>query len=118
MLLTSENIYKLLVMCVVMSLTMFIMRGYIYTEIELGPLNLIPYLFSSFLGVTLLLLYVYLFLGQRKSSFLTLFIPGMLLMIALIFTGISDLWLIDELMFSSAFIFGGEGLLNSEAKSL
>ena len=101
-----------------MALTIFIMHGYINAEIELVPLNPIPYLFSSILGVTLLLLYVYLFPGQIKSSFLTLFIPGILLMIALILTGISDLWIIDEIIFSLAFIFGGDELSNSEAKSL
>ena len=94
------------------------MNGYIYSKIELVPLNLIPYLFSSFLGVALMLLYLYLFPSQRKNSFLTLFIPGIVSMIALIFSGIADLWLIDELTFSLAFIFGGQKLSNTEAKSL
>ena len=117
-LLTSKNIRTLLVMCAVMALTLFIMHGYIYSKIELVPLNLIPYLFSSFLGVALVLLYLYLFPSQRKNSFLTFFILGMVSMIALIVSGIADLWLIDELIFSLAFIFGGQELSNTEAKSL
>ena len=118
MLLTPKNIITLLMMCVVMSLTMFIMHGYIYSKIEPVPLNLIPYLFSSFLGVALVFIYLYLFPSQRKNSLLTFFIPGMVLVLTLIFTGVASLWFIDELILSLAFIFGGQCFSEPKAKSL
>jgi len=118
MLLTSKIVRTILVMCIVMSITLFIMDGYIYSKIELVPLNLIPYLFSSFIGVILVLLYLYLFPSQRVNSFLTFFFPGMVFMVTLIVTGSADFWLINELIFALAFMFGGQELSNTEVKSL
>jgi hypothetical protein len=101
-----------------MALTMFIMHGYIYSKIELVPINLTPYLFSSFLGVTFVLLYLYLFPSQRKNSFLTFFFLGMFSMITLILTGIANIWLVDEFIFSLAFIFGGQEVSSIEVESI
>lgn len=118
MLLTSKNIRTLMLMCAVMSVTLFIMHGYVYSKIELVVVNLIPYLFSSLLGVTLVLLYLFVFPNQRKNKFFTFFIPGMIFMVVLIVTGLAELWLIDELILALAFIFGGQELSKAEVKSL
>ena len=105
-------------MCVVMSLTLFTMHGYVYSKIELVPINLIPYLFSSFLGVALVLLYLFVFPSQRKNTFLTFFIPSMVFMVVLIVTGLADFWLVEELILALAFMFGGQELSKAEVKSL
>jgi len=105
-------------MCIVMSITLFVMHGYFYSTIELTPLNLTPYLFSSFLGVALVLLYLFIFPSQRKNTFLTFFLPSMAFMVILIVFGVADFWLIDELILALSFIFGGQELSRSEVKSL
>lgn len=117
MLFTFRNIKTTFIMCVVMAVTLFLFRGF-YSEIELTPINLIPYLFSAFTGVALVFLYLYLFPSQRKNSLLTFFIPGMVFMVTLILSGIADFWLVEELIFSLGFIFGGQELSNTEVKSL
>lgn len=106
MLLTARNIKTTLLMCVVMAITLFFMRGF-YSEIELTPINLVPFLFSALLGVALVFLYLYIFPSQRNHKFITLLIPGTVLMVILLTTGLSDLWLIDELMVMLIFIFAG-----------
>ena len=118
MLLNSQNIRPLAMMCVVMSLTLFIMNGYVYSKIEFVPINLIPYLFSSFLGVALVLLYLFIFPSQRKNTFFTFFIPSMVFMVVLIVTGVADFWLIDELILALAFILAGQEFSNTEDKPL
>jgi Na+/melibiose symporter-like transporter len=100
-----------------MSVTLFLLRGF-YSEIELNLVNLIPYLLSSVIGSTLVFLYLYIFPSQRKDKFLTFFIPGVVLMVLIITTGLSSLWLIDELILMLCFIFGGQELSTPESKSL
>jgi len=104
-------------MCVVMAVAMFLFRGF-SSEIELTLINLIPYLLSAISGVALVFLYLYLFPSQRKNSFLTFFIPGIVFTLTLILTGLADFWLIEELIFALGFIFGGQELSNTEEKSL
>ena len=117
MLITTHNIKYLLIMCITMSVTIFLLRGF-YSEIELNLVNFIPYLLSSIVGVALVFLYLYLFPSQRKDKFLTFFIPGVVLMVLIITTGLSSFWLIDELILMLCFIFGGQELSKSESKSL
>ncbi|MBT3136926.1 hypothetical protein KL866_17840 [Alteromonas sp. ALT199] len=100
-----------------MSVTIFLLRGF-YSEIELNLINLTPYLLSSVIGAVLAFLYIYLFPSQRKDKFLTFFIPGVILTVLIITTGLSSFWLIDELILMLCFIFGGQELSKAESKSL
>jgi len=117
MLITAHNIKYSLIMCITMSVTIFLLRGF-SSEIELNIINFIPYLLSSVIGATLVYLYLYLFPSQRKDKFLTFFIPGVVLMVLIITTGLSGFWLIDELILMLCFIFGGQELSKTESKSL
>lgn len=115
--LTPKNIKSTIMMSVVMALTLFFTRSF-YLEVKISPINLMPYLLSAFCGVVLAFLYLSLFPSQRKNSFLTFFIPGIALIIVLFLTGFANLWLIDELMFMLAFIFGGQEISKPIKKSL
>ena len=117
MLLTPKNIKSTTIVSIVMALTLFFMRGF-YSEVEITPINIIPYLLSAFCGVVFAFLYLSLFPGQRKNSFLTFFIPGAALLTVLLLTGLADLWLIEEFMFMLAFIFGGQEISKPIEKSL
>ena len=117
MLLTPKNIKSTTIMSVVMALTLFFMRGF-YSEVEITPINLMPYLLSASCGVVLAFLYLSLFPSQRRNSFLTFFIPGIALIIVLLLTGLANLWLLDELTFMLAFIFGGQEISKPIEKSL
>ncbi|WP_371185453.1 hypothetical protein [Thalassotalea maritima] len=100
-----------------MAVTMFVMRAF-YSEVELTPINLAPYLVSGLLGLALVFLYLYALPSQRKDRFLTFFIPGMMLLVVLIKSGLSNLWLIDELMCLISFICGGQEISKPAEKSL
>lgn len=104
-------------MCFKMSVAIFLFRGF-FSEIELNIVNLIPFLLSSVIGATLAFLYLYLFPSQRKYKFLTFFIPGVVLEVLIITTGLSNFWLIDELILMLCFIIGGQELSKPESKSL
>lgn len=117
MLLTPKNIKSTIIMSVVTALTLFFMRGF-YSEVEITPINLVPYLLSAFCGVILAFLYLFLFPSQRKDSFLTFLIPGFALIVVLLLTGLANLWLIDELAFMLAFILGGQEVSKPIEKSL
>ena len=117
MLLTAQNIKSTSIMCITMAVTLFLMRGY-YGEVEFTPINLIPYLISALFGVIVVLLYLHVFPSQRKDKFLTFFIPGIVLTIGLLQTGLADLWLIDELMFMLSFMFSGQELSKNTEKSV
>jgi|GEM_PF-7058304 hypothetical protein len=114
MLLTSKKIRNLTLLCLVMSLAIFLLQGYIFSKIEFVPLNVVPFIFSSFLGVLSVLLYLYIFSSQRKNRNLIFYI-SMGLMILLTWTGIADLWLVEEWIFALAFLFGGQELLKTES---
>lgn len=113
MLITANKIIKLLIMCITMSLTFFLLRG-LFGEDELILTNLFPYLLSSAIGITLVSLYLYYFPSQKKVKFFSFFIPGMILMLLLIPTGLSQIWLIDELILLLCFIFGGQELIKTK----
>ncbi|GHF02355.1 hypothetical protein [Thalassotalea profundi] len=117
MLITARNIKNSLIMCITMSVTLFLLRGF-YDEIELTLVNLLPYLLSSVIGAALVFLYLYLFPSQRKDKFLTFFIPGIVLMVVIITTGLSSFWLIDELILMLCFVFGGQEISKAESKPL
>ena len=117
MLLTLKNIKSTIIISVILALTLFFMRG-LYSEIEITPINLMPYLLSAFCGVALAFLYLSLFPSQRKDSFLTFLIPGFALIVILLLTGLANLWLIDELAFALAFILGGQEISKPIEKSL
>lgn len=114
MLLTSQKIRNLTLLCLIMSLAIFILQGYIFSKIEFVPLNFVPFMFSSFLGVMSVLLYLYIFSSQRKNRNL-IFYVSMGLMILLAWTGIADLWIVEEWIFALAFLFGGQELLKTES---
>ena len=114
MLLTSQKIRNLTLLCLFMSLAIFILQGYIFSKIEFVPLNFVPFMFSSFLGVMSVLLYLYIFTSQRKNRNL-IFYVSMGLMILLAWTGIADLWIVEEWIFVLAFLFGGQELLKTES---
>ena len=114
MLLTSQKIRNLTLLCLIMSLAIFILQGYIFSKIEFVPLNFVPFMFSSFLGVMSVLLYLYIFSSQRKNRNL-IFYVSMGLMILLAWTGIADLWIVEEWIFVLAFLFGGQELLKTES---
>lgn len=117
MLLTSQNIKTTLIMCIVMALTLFFFRGF-SGDVELTPINIVPYLSSAFIGLALVFLYLLVFPSQRKNKFLTFFIPGIAILFVLIFSSLANLWLIDELSLTLAFMFGGQELSKPQAKSL
>lgn len=117
MLLTPKNIKSTTIMSVVMALTLFFMRGF-YSEVEITPINFMPYLVSAFCGIVLVFLYLSLFPSQRKNSFLTFFLPSIALIVLLLLTGLANLWLLDELTFMLAFIFGGQEISKPIEKSL
>ena len=114
MLLTSQKIRNLTLLCLFMSLAIFILQGYIFSKIEFVPLNFVPFMFSSFLGVMSVLLYLYIFTSQRKNRNL-IFYVSMGLMILLAWTGIADQWIVEEWIFALAFLFGGQELLKTES---
>ncbi len=114
MLLTSQKIRNLTLLCLIMSLAIFILQGYIFSKIEFVPLNFVPFMFSSFLGVMSVLLYLYIFSSQRKNRNL-IFYVSMGLMILLAWTGIAALWIVEEWIFALAFLFGGQELLKTES---
>ncbi|GGO71551.1 hypothetical protein GCM10010982_27600 [Bowmanella pacifica] len=90
-----------------MAVTLFLIRIF-YQDLDVTALNLIPYLGSALAGVITVFLYLYAFPSQRKDTFLTFFIPGMVLMASIIVSGLADLWFVDELIFALAFILGGK----------
>jgi hypothetical protein len=117
MLFSSSNIKNTLLMCITMAITLFLLRGF-NSEIELTLIEFVPCILSSGIGATLVFLYLYFFPSQRKDKFITFFIPGVVLMLAIITTGLSSFWLIDELILMLSFIFGGQQLSESVEKSL
>jgi hypothetical protein len=117
MLFSSSNIKNTLLMCITMAITLFLLRGF-NSEIELTLIEFVPCILSSGIGAILVFLYLYFFPSQRKDKFITFFIPGVVLMLAIITTGLSSFWLIDELILMLSFIFGGQQLSESVEKSL
>jgi len=100
-----------------MAVTLFLLRSF-NSEIELTLINLIPYILSSAIGAILVFLYLYFFPSQRKDKFLTFFIPGVVLMVALIKTDLSSFWFIDELTLMMSFMFSGQQLSEPIENSL
>ena len=100
-----------------MAITFFFLNGF-FSEIELTLINLIPYLVSGSLGLALVFLYLYSFPSQKKGKFLTFFIPGIIFLVVLIKSGLSNFWIIDESMFLMSFIFGGQEVSKPVEKSL
>jgi hypothetical protein len=100
-----------------MAVTLFLFRVY-SAEVELTLIEFVPYLLSSAIGAALVFIYLYFFPSQRKDKFITFFIPGVILMVAMITTGLANFWIVDELILMLSFIFGGQQLSNSVEKSL
>jgi hypothetical protein len=117
MLFSVHNLKNAVLMCITMAVTLFLLRGF-NSEIELTLIEFVPYILSSSIGATLVFLYLYLFPSQRKDKFITFFIPGVILMIVIITTGLSRFWLVEELILMLSFIFGGQQLSEFSEKSL
>jgi len=105
MIFTERNFKQTLSTSIVLALISFFLQGFAF-EIELTPINLLPYLFSAVCGGILAFLYLYIFPSHINHRYLTFFIPGIALLILLITTGLYSLWLIEESTLMMGFVFG------------